>query len=92
MAIEKCYIKKNSSVLADEILAHRLGLVPIFANPALFSRKEEDADDQDTNTIVFNLQAKCTINPKCPPNASDDESKYINSRGTADIQSFCSCF
>lgn len=36
MAIEKAFIYNNTSIIQDEILAHRLGLVPIKADPRLF--------------------------------------------------------
>jgi DNA-directed RNA polymerases I and III subunit RPAC1 len=42
MAIECCFFRNNTSVLADELLAHRIGLVPIRANPADFEYKEEN--------------------------------------------------
>lgn len=31
MAIEKVYIANNTSIVQDEVLAHRLGLIPIKA-------------------------------------------------------------
>ena len=39
MAIEKVVLEQNTSVLADEVLCHRLGLVPIIADPELFRYK-----------------------------------------------------
>lgn len=36
MAIEKVFIANNTSVMQDEVLAHRLGLIPIKADPRLF--------------------------------------------------------
>lgn len=36
MAIEKVLIANNTSVVQDEVLAHRLGLIPIKADPRLF--------------------------------------------------------
>lgn len=36
MAIEKVLIANNTSVIQDEVLAHRLGLIPINADPRLF--------------------------------------------------------
>lgn len=36
MAIERVYIANNTSIVQDEVLAHRLGLVPIQADPRLF--------------------------------------------------------
>lgn len=40
MAIHKVYIYQNTSIIPDEVLAHRLGLIPILADPRLFSDKE----------------------------------------------------
>ena len=40
MAIEKVFIYNNTSVIQDEVLAHRLGLVPLRADPRLFKYKE----------------------------------------------------
>lgn len=36
MAIEKVLIANNTSVVQDEVLAHRLGLIPINVDPRLF--------------------------------------------------------
>ncbi|KAJ8308704.1 hypothetical protein KUTeg_013578 [Tegillarca granosa] len=40
MAIEKVFIYNNTSIIQDEVLAHRLGLIPIKADPSL--KKEID--------------------------------------------------
>eukprot|EP01134_Creolimax_fragrantissima_P004663 CFRG4663T1 len=70
MAIENVYIEGNTSIMQDEILAHRLGLVPINVNPYLqyviqesgetFSWKPlmEGEDRMDCNTVVFTLRVK----------------------------------
>jgi len=36
MAIERVLIAQNNSMMPDEMLAHRLGLVPLKADPRLF--------------------------------------------------------
>ncbi|XP_033469100.1 DNA-directed RNA polymerases I and III subunit RPAC1 isoform X3 [Epinephelus lanceolatus] len=36
MAVEKVFIYNNTSIVQDEVLAHRLGLIPIKADPRLF--------------------------------------------------------
>jgi len=36
MAIERVYIANNTSVVQDEVLSHRLGLIPIRVDPRLF--------------------------------------------------------
>ena len=41
MAIEKVHIFNNTSIIQDEVLAHRLGLIPIKADPRLFEYKQE---------------------------------------------------
>ncbi len=40
MAVENVYIYNNTSVMHDEILAHRLGLIPILADAAQFDIKQ----------------------------------------------------
>ena len=40
MAVEKVFIYNNTSIVQDEILAHRLGLIPIKADPRLFEYRD----------------------------------------------------
>jgi DNA-directed RNA polymerase I and III subunit RPAC1 len=40
MAIHKVIVMQNTSVIPDEVFAHRLGLVPIMADPRLFQNKK----------------------------------------------------
>lgn len=47
MAIEHVYMFMNSSIIHDEILAHRLGLVPIMANPRMFEFMGEDGEEEE---------------------------------------------
>ncbi|KAJ1400493.1 RNA polymerase, RBP11-like subunit [Sesbania bispinosa] len=60
MAIERVYIANNTSIIQDEVLAHRLGLVPINADPRLFEYPDNAGDDKnEKNTIVFKLHVRC---------------------------------
>lgn len=59
MAIEKVLIANNTSVVQDEVLSHRLGLIPINADPRLFDYKSENDDPKENNTIVFKLHVRC---------------------------------
>ena len=36
MAIEHVYIMDNSSIIQDEVLAHRIGLIPLNVDPTKF--------------------------------------------------------
>lgn len=40
IAIEDVYVWNNTSIIADEVLSHRLGLVPLNIDPALLDTKE----------------------------------------------------
>lgn len=42
MAIEKVLIYQNTSLIPDEVLAHRLGLIPIKADPRRFLEKHRN--------------------------------------------------
>ncbi|XWS27703.1 hypothetical protein CRYUN_Cryun25bG0004000 [Craigia yunnanensis] len=59
MAIEKVLIANNTSVVQDEVLAHRLGLIPISVDPRLFEYISENDQPNEKNTIVFKLHVHC---------------------------------
>ncbi|KAL9705584.1 hypothetical protein quinque_009102 [Culex quinquefasciatus] len=61
MAIEKVHIYNNTSIIQDEVLAHRLGLIPLKADPRLFEYKTNEGDAANAqDTLEFELKVKCT--------------------------------
>ncbi|KAL5698430.1 hypothetical protein ACHQM5_029465 [Ranunculus cassubicifolius] len=60
MAIERVLIANNTSLVQDEVLAHRLGLIPIQVDPRLFEYMSENDTPNEKNTIVFKLHVRCT--------------------------------
>lgn len=67
MAIETCFVNNNTSVmqvltpemrsiLQDEVLCHRLGLIPIKAEPNDFEYVTEKGNFTDSNSIKFSLK------------------------------------
>lgn len=73
MALENVYMWNNSGLIHDEVLSHRLGLVPLNVDPRLFDEYGHDVDENgdaaftDRNTIVFKLHVVCG------KNEADDE-------------------
>ncbi len=59
MAIETVIINQNTSIIPDEVLAHRLGLVPIMADANDFIEKLPDDEFNDKNSMKFSLNVKC---------------------------------
>jgi DNA-directed RNA polymerase I and III subunit RPAC1 len=57
IAIETVYIENNTSVIPDEVLSHRLGLIPINVNPDFFEYKGESPTDVDTLVFTLAVQA-----------------------------------
>ncbi|KAK1937629.1 DNA-directed RNA polymerase, alpha subunit, N terminal domain containing protein [Babesia divergens] len=59
LAIESVHIYQNTGVLQDEVLAHRLGLIPYDCDPDLIQfRNNEELSDK--NSVCFHLNVKCT--------------------------------
>ena len=78
MAIENVRIFQNTSIIQDEVLAHRLGLVPLQVDPRLFDYVEDnDGVPNQKNTLVFTLDIACTRNAKAPASAEASE-KFVN--------------
>ena len=59
VAIEHVFIVNNTSIIQDEVLSHRLGLVPLNINPRLFEFKAADAPASEANTVVLKLKGEC---------------------------------
>lgn len=83
MAVEKVFIYNNTSIVQDEILAHRLGLIPIKADPRLFeyrNNEEEGVENEgsEIDTIQLQLKIKCTRNPRASKDSSDPRELYLN--------------
>jgi DNA-directed RNA polymerase II subunit RPB3 len=61
IAVDLVEIDENSTVLNDEFLAHRLGLIPIVSNRVkeMKSPFESEADDDFTD-VELGIDVKCT--------------------------------
>jgi DNA-directed RNA polymerase I and III subunit RPAC1 len=62
MAIEIVNLYQNTSIIPDEVLSHRLGLIPILADANEFQYKKETEDYNEFNSIHFKFHAKCQLN------------------------------
>ncbi|KAJ8673755.1 hypothetical protein QAD02_005017 [Eretmocerus hayati] len=80
MAIEKVYMLNNTSIIQDEVLAHRLGLLPLKADPRLFeypstpANDEEEVSDQDT--LRYEMKVSCRWNPQAPKDSRRPDDIY----------------
>lgn len=82
MAVEKVLVYNNTSIVQDEILAHRLGLIPIHADPRLFEYwNQGDEEGTEIDTLQFRLQVRCTRNPHAAKDSSDPNELYVNHKG-----------
>lgn len=59
VAIEKVNLYQNTSIIADEVLVHRLGLVPLKIDPSLLEEKLPDEEYNERNHIKLLLHVKC---------------------------------
>lgn len=76
VAIDKVEMWQNTSIIADENLAHRIGLVPIKVDPRLFKDVETEGEYNEFNSLRFKLHVECTKKDpkmKTPLNINDVE-------------------
>lgn len=63
IAIENCIFYQNTSIIPDEVLAHRLGLIPIQADANLFNFKVDSEELSEFNYLTFKLHVVCGKEP-----------------------------
>ena len=79
VAIEKVYLYQNTSIVQDEVLSHRLGLIPIYVDPRMLqyrpvvkdldsSPEIKNPEDRQTDTIRFRLKVQASWKPEHKPN------------------------
>lgn len=89
LAIEYVFVHNNTSVIQDEVLAQRLGLIPLKGSIEGINRmrwfKKATDDDPDSgstpsdyNTIVLQLSVECTENPNAAQDEQDPRKLYHN--------------
>jgi DNA-directed RNA polymerases I and III subunit RPAC1 len=59
MAVKTVYFHDNTSIVQDEVLAHRIGLIPLKVDPNLFQNYNDSIDKTDLNTLVYRLDVTC---------------------------------
>ncbi|RFU36064.1 hypothetical protein B7463_g274, partial [Scytalidium lignicola] len=92
LAIEYVFVHNNTSIIQDEVLAQRLGLVPLKGGKdgllnflKWWKKEDEDAPESeqfakayDYNTIRLSLRIECTRNPHAAKGETDPLKAYHN--------------
>ncbi|KAK4191726.1 DNA-directed RNA polymerase [Podospora australis] len=86
LAIEQVFLNNNTSVIQDEVLCHRLGLIPFTAGKeglrnfvewqAKPRETGEPADCRDSDTFQLELKVRCEHNPDAGPHETDPTKLY----------------
>lgn len=82
MAIEKVTMWQNTSIIPDENLAHRVGLIPIKADAQDFEYHQAEKEYTEFDSLRFKLHKICTKKDPSAPmvldNTHDEEKLYNN--------------
>ncbi|KAI9850862.1 MAG: DNA-directed RNA polymerases I and III subunit RPAC1 [Thelocarpon superellum] len=98
LAIEYVFVHINTSIVQDEVLSHRLGLVPLKGNKdglnwmKWFKKPTEDDPEgsapTDINTVILRLEVDCTYNAEAKKGETDPLKLYHNAHVYASSLTF----
>jgi DNA-directed RNA polymerase alpha subunit len=81
MAIEHVNLYQNTSIIQDEVLVHRLGLIPINADPRKFKFLQEiEGRHTSETTLVFTLHVSCEEGKNPPSVLADARGREVWSK------------
>ncbi|MCJ1478448.1 DNA-directed RNA polymerase core subunit rpc40 [Lambiella insularis] len=83
LAAEHVFVHNNTSIVQDEVLSHRLGLVPLTGSTAGLKWLRFDKDRvskvaTDWDTVILLLRIECTKNKGAKPGEDDPLKLYHN--------------
>lgn len=79
MAIEKVYMYNNTSIVQDEVLAHRLGLVPLKVDPRFFEFRNKDETEWGAqDSVKYELKVRCTKNQEASASETNLDVLFVN--------------
>ncbi|WRT67802.1 uncharacterized protein IL334_004776 [Kwoniella shivajii] len=80
VAVEEVYVWNNTSIMQDEVLCHRVGLVPLKIDPRSLNYKpSQQAHPHETDTIVLELRVRCDRKPGVDKSEKDPRKLYYDS-------------
>jgi DNA-directed RNA polymerase I and III subunit RPAC1 len=59
MALHKVFLYQNTSVLPDELLVHRIGLLPLVVEAKHFEYRKDSDEFTVENSLKFELKVVC---------------------------------
>lgn len=83
LAAEHVFVHNNTSIVQDEVLSHRLGLVPFTGSAKglkwlRYYKIIKDMPSTDWNTVTMTLKIECTKNLNAKPGEEDPLKLYHN--------------
>eukprot|EP00917_Polyrhabdina_sp_WS-2016_P002324 GHVP01005021.1.p1 GENE.GHVP01005021.1~~GHVP01005021.1.p1 ORF type:complete len:290 (+),score=54.32 GHVP01005021.1:1072-1941(+) len=88
MAAETVFIKKNNGSIPDEMLAHRIGLVPLSINPNEYVFRSKKDELKNDNTFICNLSKKCTTSEPITVYSGDISVSSVKERRGSKVNDF----
>jgi len=77
VAVETVWIAVNTSIIQDEVLAHRIGLIPLRIDPSKLD-DVVDGEETDRDTIVLHYAVECTYETPSEGSSSSNSNRMVN--------------